>query len=497
MISRYLPSDSKMGVGYQVHALANAMVARGHTVTVFSQSPKPDGARYTLAQVPVHPPLRALRASWYLRSIDWSRFDVLHAHGDDWFLWNKGVPPHVRTIHGSCLAEAVNIRGIKNKFYMLFLACLETLSCVVADKTVAVSSNTCRSYPWLKTVIPNGVDVAAYAALRFNDQRSMSNDQKLGGDGGGTTKTQRHEGRGEGEGALRRNDQKSTNNEQRTRNNTTKEFGVRSEKLEEGDGGGFTAKTQRHEEGADDPQIDDATKKLEVRSEELEERDDDGGGTTEVGEVPETKNTDNTDNTECTDNTEANSQLLSRRAGTSSSPSQPSNSCGKAASPTILFVGTYGNRKRGKLLMDVFARDVLPRLPEAQLWMVCSDAPAAAGVCVLGRISQAELVERYQRAWVFCLPSTYEGFGIPYIEAMAAGTAVVASPNVGAVEVTRNGQDGMIATDDKLGEALLQVLTDEVLRHKLEKAGRERVKEFDLNRVCEKYEEIYAAVAAV
>ena len=171
-------------------------------------------------------------------------------------------------------------------------------------------------------------------------------------------------------------------------------------------------------------------------------------------------------------------------------------SAAKAPAPTILFVGTYGNRKRGKLLMEVFARDVLPKLPGAQLWMVCSDAPAAAGVCVLGRISQAELVERYQRAWVFCLPSTYEGFGIPYIEAMASGTAVVASPNVGAVEVTRDGQDGMIAADDKLGETLLQVLTDETLRHKLEAAGRERVKDFDLNSVCEQYEAVYAAAAA-
>ena len=163
----------------------------------------------------------------------------------------------------------------------------------------------------------------------------------------------------------------------------------------------------------------------------------------------------------------------------------------KADVPTILFVGTYGNRKRGKLLMEVFASDVLPRLPEAQLWMVCSDAPAAAGVSVLGRISQAELVDRYQRAWAFCLPSTYEGFGIPYIEAMAAGTAVVASPNVGAVEVTRNRRDGLIASDDKLGETLLRVMTDETLRHRLEQAGLERVKDFDLNKVCEQYEEIY------
>ena len=141
--------------------------------------------------------------------------------------------------------------------------------------------------------------------------------------------------------------------------------------------------------------------------------------------------------------------------------------------------------------MEIFARDIRPALPEAQLWMVCSDAPAAEGVTVFGRVPERQLTDLYRRAWVFCLPSTYEGFGIPYIEAMASGTAVVASPNVGAVEVTRNGTDGLIAPDDKLGETLLRVLRDDSLRHKLEAAGRERVKDFDLNKVCEQYEEIY------
>jgi glycosyltransferase involved in cell wall biosynthesis len=79
---------------------------------------------------------------------------------------------------------------------------------------------------------------------------------------------------------------------------------------------------------------------------------------------------------------------------------------------------------------------------------------------------------------------------------MAAGTAVVASPNVGAVEVTRSGQDGLIPTDDKLGETLLTVLQDTALRHKLEAAGLERVKDFDLNKVCERYEEIYQSAIA-
>ena len=46
MSSYYLPSGSKMGVGYQAHALANALVDRGHTVTVFSSCGHSEGARY-------------------------------------------------------------------------------------------------------------------------------------------------------------------------------------------------------------------------------------------------------------------------------------------------------------------------------------------------------------------------------------------------------------------------------------------------------------------
>ena len=46
----------------------------------------------------------------------------------------------------------------------------------------------------------------------------------------------------------------------------------------------------------------------------------------------------------------------------------------------------------------------------------------------LGRVSDEELARLYARAWVFCLPSSYEGFGIPYAEAMSAGLPVVATP---------------------------------------------------------------------
>ncbi len=417
-----LPSESKMSGGYVVHAMANALVRRGHKVCVMSPCAKPDGALYDYRKVESPKPLRTFRFAWRLRKIDFSEFDVIHAQGDDYWLWGRRFPAHVRTMHGSCFAEALHIRGLKNRLRMVIIGLTEVAATFIADKTVCVSANTLKYYPWLKTVIPNGVDVAAYAAAAVAARLQVTGDRLQGtiglspdGAGGGRELKVERLGADEVTGDGRGN------------------FHHRGDG---GKGGDFTDQRSR---------ITD--QKLPVGTQSLE---------------PVTRNL--------------------------SPVTWPG---GKAPVPTILFVGTYGNRKRGKLLMEVFAREVLPKLPEAQLWMVCSDAPAAAGVCVLGRISQAELVDRYQRAWVFCLPSTYEGFGIPYIEAMAAGTAVVASPNVGAVEVTRNGRDGLIAQDDKLGEALLRVLTDEVLRHKLEAAGRERVKEFDLSRVCEKYEEIY------
>ncbi len=159
--------------------------------------------------------------------------------------------------------------------------------------------------------------------------------------------------------------------------------------------------------------------------------------------------------------------------------------------PTILFVGTYHNRKRGKLLMDVFASEIRPALPEAKLWMVCTDAPDAAGVEILGRLSDEELASRYRRAWVFCLPSTYEGFGVPYLEAMASGTPVVATPNVGAMEVLGGGAFGEITEDVNLGDTITRLLVDPGERAGLSAAGCRRARDFAWPAVTAKYEQVY------
>jgi phosphatidyl-myo-inositol alpha-mannosyltransferase len=335
MISLYLPSDSKIGSGYQAHYMANAMVQRGHGVTVFSPCERPEDARYQHVRMAVGDVGRTFRFAWNLRRVDWSRFDVLHAHGDDYWLWGHSKPLHVRTMHGSCFAEAANVPGVKEKLRMAMLGISEVIATAVADRTVCVSRDTLRYYPWVKDVIVNGVDLQAF-----------------------------HPG-----------------------------------------------------------------------------------------------------------------QM-------------------KESEPTILFVGTYHNRKRGKMLMEAFESVIRPALPAARLWMVCGDAPAAAGMTVFGRVTTERLADLYRRAWVFCLPSSYEGFGVPYIEAMASGTSVVATPNPGALEVLDGGKYGAIAEPRQIGAAVLELLKDEPRRNSIAAAGLERAQEYSWDRVVAAYERIYTDVAA-
>ena len=80
------------------------------------------------------------------------------------------------------------------------------------------------------------------------------------------------------------------------------------------------------------------------------------------------------------------------------------------------------------------------------------DAP---GITYYTGIGDAELASLYRRAWVYASPSTYEGFGLPYIEAMACGTAVLATPNAGSREVIGAHQYGRLVEDAGFGAALL------------------------------------------
>jgi glycosyltransferase involved in cell wall biosynthesis len=164
----------------------------------------------------------------------------------------------------------------------------------------------------------------------------------------------------------------------------------------------------------------------------------------------------------------------------------------KSEHPTLLFVGGEEGRKRGAWLAQLFRTHVLPVVPTAELRMVSDGGAAEPGVRRYGRVPTKELAELYRSAWAFCLPSTYEGFGVPYIEAMAARTAVVATaPNPGAREVLADGAFGLYVPDEELGAALVRVLSEATLRDELVRRGAERSRTFAWDNIVAMYEEAF------
>jgi phosphatidylinositol alpha-mannosyltransferase len=160
----------------------------------------------------------------------------------------------------------------------------------------------------------------------------------------------------------------------------------------------------------------------------------------------------------------------------------------KSPHPSIVFVGTADGRKRGQLLLDIFDDCIRPAYPTASLMFVGPAGGSRPGVTYHTGVSDQELASLYRRAWLYASPSTYEGFGLPYLEAMACGTVVVATPNPGSSEVLANGEYGKLVDDAQFGPAILDLLGDEATRRELEAGGLRRAHQLTLTSMIDRYE---------
>lgn len=164
----------------------------------------------------------------------------------------------------------------------------------------------------------------------------------------------------------------------------------------------------------------------------------------------------------------------------------------KSAVPMILYVGTWDGRKRGRWMYELFTQFIAPRHPDAELRFIADEPPPPHPRVRAERFpDDRAIAAAYRDAWVFALPSTYEGFGIPYLEAMASGTAVLATPNPGASELLGKGRFGVLADDGVFGDALLRLLRDPEERARIEAAGLERARAFAWPNVARAYLELY------
>jgi alpha-1,3-rhamnosyl/mannosyltransferase len=113
------------------------------------------------------------------------------------------------------------------------------------------------------------------------------------------------------------------------------------------------------------------------------------------------------------------------------------------------------------------------------------------GAQLRGYVTQEELVELYRGAACLVMPSRYEGFGLPVLEAMASGTPVVAAPDAALREVA--GEAAVFIEAERSADGVRQALAD---RERLVAAGLERAKAFTWEETARRTVDVYLEVLA-
>ena len=166
----------------------------------------------------------------------------------------------------------------------------------------------------------------------------------------------------------------------------------------------------------------------------------------------------------------------------------------------IFFCGRHEPRKGLSVLLE--AHSQLPA--DVRLW-IASDGPETEELKArypsdsriewLGRIPDDEKVDRLARAAVFCAPSLRgESFGIVLLEAMAAGTPVVACDIDGYRNVATHGENALLVPPGDsaaLATALARIIADSRLATSLTAAGQEHSQSFSMDSLAVKYVEMY------
>lgn len=171
----------------------------------------------------------------------------------------------------------------------------------------------------------------------------------------------------------------------------------------------------------------------------------------------------------------------------------------------VISVGTLKARKCMDRTLEAFARiaDEFPLATltivgigemEAQLKARIAELGLEARVTMTGGLPHEEVIARMAKSDLFVLPSWGEGYGIVYIEAMAAGCIAVGAENEGIADTITDGENGFLVPAGDIGaveRVMRRVFADRVALDPLRARGRHDARQLTWARNAETVESIY------
>jgi len=177
----------------------------------------------------------------------------------------------------------------------------------------------------------------------------------------------------------------------------------------------------------------------------------------------------------------------------------------KEKEPTVIYLGRLKRAKRPDLVINAF-KVVKEKISNAKLWIVGDgylrkdlEKIAPDGVKFFGHVSEEEKIDLLSKAWVMVNPSIREGWGINVIEANACGTPAIAYDIPGLRDSIMDEKTGLLVKEngdvEKLAEAIIKILEDEMLRKTLSANALEYSKNFSWDKAAQEFEKILKETA--
>lgn len=179
------------------------------------------------------------------------------------------------------------------------------------------------------------------------------------------------------------------------------------------------------------------------------------------------------------------------------------------AAPFILFVGTFEKRKNLALLLQAFHEFCRRRARQHVLALAGQAANGSAEVAdliarlhlqervrVLGYVAEKDLPALYQAADLFVMPSLYEGFGFPLLEAMAGGAITLAANNSSLRELAPHPEMLCEETPAAWAESIAFLIDNKKLREELRRTSLQHAQQFSWERCAERLKAVYESAPA-